>query len=217
MSIAEFSTPMNSTKRCLIISGGDFAEIEEPASGFDYIIACDKGFLNASQLEITPDIIIGDFDSYLEEITNIPVLRLPVMKDDTDTMSAVKYALDKGYLDITICCAFGGRLDHSIANIQTGSYIVSKGGRAAVLGADSNAFVFTNDSISINRKEGFTLSAFSLTDTCEDVTISGTLYTISGQTLSNSFPLGVSNTWEKDTAKISVGKGTLLVIMSKDN
>lgn len=217
MSSVKFEKEIDRSKKCLIVSGGDYAEIDEPVPAFDYIIACDKGFINASSLDITPDIIIGDFDSYLEEITHIPVLKLPAVKDDTDTMAAVKYALEKGYLDITICCAFGGRLDHSIANIQTGAYIVSQGGRAAVLGADTYSYVFSNDSVSLERKKGFTLSVFALTDKCENVSIEGTFYTLESEEVTNSFPLGVSNTWMEETAAVSVGDGILAVIMSKDN
>ncbi len=205
------------SKRCLIISGGEFAKMEESASRFDYVIACDKGYLNAFSLDITPNIIIGDFDSYLEEITEIPVIKLPVMKDDTDTLSAVKYAMDEGYNDITVCCAFGGRFDHSFANIQTAAYIASRGGRAAMFGVDSYVYAFSNGSITLPRRPGHTLSVFSLTDKCEEVYATGVLYPLENAVITNCFPIGVSNTWAEETASISTGDGILLVVVSKDN
>ena len=259
------STQNKKSHKCLIISGGDYAPPEHsgiifgsaaavsdtdsdsgltdsPASGFDLVIACDKGYKNALQAGIRPDILIGDFDSFgdpqqtasdrsgressadPETPCRIPsvdpcvdIIRLPVMKDDTDTMSAVKIALERGLNDITITCAFGGRFDHSMANIQTAAYIVSHGGRAAVLGADTFVYAFSNDSAVIKKKDGYTLSVFSLSDRCEDVSVSGTLYTLNGAVLTNSFPLGVSNSWAEDAAKISVGNGTLMVILSQDN
>ena len=95
---------MDSEKICAVISGGDYAPmecVEECA----FIIACDRGYVHARRAGVHPDIILGDFDSYsgaLPEGTEI--LRLPVEKDDTDTMSAVRHALDMGYRRIRIYC-----------------------------------------------------------------------------------------------------------------
>ncbi len=207
----------NEPEKCLIISGGEFAPIDLSFTSFGLIIACDRGYAAAERMGIRPDIVIGDFDSYGGSIADIPVIRLPVMKDDTDTMSAVRYALDQDFSDITICCAFGGRFDHSVANLQTAAFIAGRGGKAAVLGTDTYAYAFSNDSMAFARRQGHTLSVFSLSDRCENVSESGVLYPLQNAVLTNRFPLGVSNSWTEDTARVSVGAGILLVIISKDN
>jgi len=203
--------------KCLIISGGEFAPIEESAGDFDLIIACDKGLENARMAGIRPALVIGDFDSYKNDVNDIPVIRLPVMKDDTDTVSAVKYAIGEGFTDITVSCAFGGRFDHSIANLQTAAYIAERGCRAKICGKDTILRAVKDGGITIQKEDGYTLSVFSLSDRCENVSIYGTLYTVEKAVLTNSFPLGVSNSWTAESAHISVGRGTLIIILSRDN
>ena len=81
---------MKKNKSCAIISGGEFSPINGIENA-DYIIACDKGYEHAAACGITPDLLVGDFDSYKgERDKRVPVLDLPVEKDDTDTMAAVR-------------------------------------------------------------------------------------------------------------------------------
>ncbi len=205
----------NMEKKCLIISGGEFAKLPEDLKKWDYIIACDKGWQYAEKLGLRPDIILGDFDSSPMPDTKIPIERVPRRKDDTDTMLAARKALELGYKDITICCVFGGRLDHTLANIQTAAFLVSHGAKVRLLGTDTDALVFTDCDVVMPKMPGYSLSLFALTDTCEGVTVKGTKYEGENMTLTNAFPLGVSNMWTTDEAKVSVKSGILLVLRSK--
>lgn len=202
-------------KSCLIVSGGDFSR-EGVSERFDLIIACDRGFEYAEKLGVSPDVVIGDFDSAdAPDAPGIPVIRFPSVKDDTDTMLAAKYALEHGYDDIAVCCAFGGRLDHTLANIQTAAFIAERGARARLFGEDTAAEAFSGGARRFTRRDGWSLSVFALSDRCEGVSISGTKYEVRGAELTNGFPLGVSNTWASGEAEVSAESGTLLVLMSK--
>ena len=129
---------------CLIISGGEYCDVpQEVKNGAAYAIACDSGYRHAERMGIRPDRIIGDFDSAPVPETDIPVDRAPTHKDDTDTMLAVRCALEEGWRDIVICCAFGGRMDHAFANIQTGTYVAARGGRTRMLGRDTDLMIFS--------------------------------------------------------------------------
>lgn len=202
---------------CLIISGGQFCEL--PAGiEYDYVIACDHGYNHAKQLNITPDLIIGDFDSYIgtiDEATDISIEKHPVMKDDSDTMLAIKHALSKGYNNIIIICAMGGRFDHSYANIQSMAYVANHGG-TCTLYADKDIMQVLSgpNTISINKKTSYSLSLFSVTDTCTDLCISGSSYDVKNVELTNTFPLGLSNHIEAESAQISIGSGILLIVQS---
>ena len=202
-------------KSCLIISGGDFSR--EGVSGrFDLVLACDRGYEYAARLGVAPDAAIGDFDSAdAPDSAGIPIVRFPSVKDDTDTMLAAKYALERGCDDIAVCCAFGGRLDHALANIQTAAYIVAHGARACIFGADTAAEVFSGGARRFPRRDGWSLSVFALSDRCAGVSISGTKYEVRGAELTNGFPLGVSNTWASNAAAVSAESGTVLVLMSR--
>lgn len=201
-------------KKCLIITGGDFSPPTDE-TGHDFVIACDRGWQHAEKLGIPYDIAIGDFDSAPAPSGDIPVITHPVKKDDTDTMLAARYALEHGYKDITICCAFGGRADHAMANIQTASFIVSNGGSAALYGNDTFAYVFTDTLRSFPIREGCSFSVFSLSDRCTGVSIHGALYECDDIELTAAFPLGVSNGWRLSEIEVSVKEGILLVIESR--
>ena len=201
--------------RCVIISGGDYDDTVEINAG-DYVIACDKGYEYACRMGIKPDLVVGDFDSYTGAVENgIPVERYPVRKDDTDTMAAVKIAVEKGYKSICISCAFGGRKDHAFANYQSGVYAAAKGIEVSIIGNDTRAFFIHNGEKKLERAEGWSLSVFSMSDECTGVSIEGTEYDVSGISLRNDYPLGVSNVWKEETASISVEKGTIMIVESR--
>ena len=113
-------------KLCLIVSGGAFAPLPEDLRAPDFVIACDRGWQYAARLGVTPDLIVGDFDSAAAPRAGAPVERLPTRKDDTDTMYAARRATELGYRNVAVCCAFGGRLDHTLANIQTAAWIAAR-------------------------------------------------------------------------------------------
>jgi len=200
---------------CVIVSGGEYCELPDELRGADCVIACDRGWQYAEKLGLTPDLVVGDFDSAPPPDIGAPVRRVPTRKDDTDTMLAVRHALEQGWRDVTICCAFGGRLDHTLANLQSGVYIAAHGGRARLLGADTDARIFADGEETFPRREGWSLSVFALSDSCAGVTIRGTKYECEDAALTNAFPLGVSNVWTAEEAAVRVGRGTLLVVQSR--
>ena len=199
---------------CLIVSGGDFCRLPEELRAARYVIACDRGYAYAARWGVKPDLVIGDFDS-AEPPEGVSVERAPTRKDDTDTMLAVRRALAEGYREIAVVCAFGGRFDHALANLQAGAFVVAHGVRARLYGADTEALVFTAGKVSIPRREGRSLSLFALSDRCEGVCVRGTKYVCEGAEITNAFPVGVSNVWAADCAEVEVKSGILAVIQSK--
>ena len=201
-------------KLCAIISGGepdDLTGIHEA----DFIIACDRGYAYAKEAGIRPDLLMGDFDSYRGALDkSVPVLDLPVEKDDTDTMAAIRYAVQEDYSEIVLYCALGGRLDHLLGNVQSAVFAVERGCRVHIIDTDNLLYFFTDGALTLPPREGWSLSLLSLTDRCENVSVTGVKYPLRDATLTNGFPIGVSNEWRGE-AQISVGGGVLLVVMSK--
>ena len=106
-------------KHCMIISGGDFSPIPQPGPD-TFVIACDRGYAYAERCGIRPDLLVSDFDSYSGSIDpSIPVHRFRAEKDDTDTMIAIRTAIEQGFTSAELYCALGGRLDHTLANLQS--------------------------------------------------------------------------------------------------
>ena len=198
---------------CLIISGGDFSPFTVPEGAF--IIACDRGYAYALRCGVRPDLVVGDFDSYRGELDpGIPVQKLPVEKDDTDTVSALRYALEQGYREITLVCALGGRLDHLLANLQAAVFAAKRGAALRIVGADTEILTLRPGSLRLPRKEGWSLSVFAAEDRCRGVSITGAKYELHDAELTNDFPLGVSNEWAAPEAEISLREGTMLIVQS---
>lgn len=204
----------NMSGKCLIISGGEFDNyIPAPA---DYVIACDKGYEHALKLGISPDIVIGDLDSVTVPIPQeMKTIALPTAKDDTDTSFAVKYAISLGYDDITLICALGGRVDHAYSNTQTLCAAARQGAAACILSTDTVIHAVCGSSVSLKKRDGWAFSVFSATDTCSGVTITGAEYNVENIDMYNTYPIGQSNGWASDEARISCLEGTLLVIEAK--
>jgi thiamine pyrophosphokinase len=208
---------------CLIISGGEFVDLPPEILKADHVIACDRGLDHADRYGIVPDLVIGDCDSVssvnLEKIRRGEIKSecYPKEKDDTDTILAMKHAVDLGYKDIRIICAFGRRPDHAFSNIQTAHYGAEHGALVRIYDEETEVIVFSSGTVTVPRKDGYGLSVFSLTDVCRSVSIRGTKYELEDGELTNSFPLGQSNEFKSDFAQITLSQGVIMIIICKNS
>ena len=204
------------THRCVILSGGNYAPVEGVRED-DFVIACDKGYVYAQQAGVRPNLLVGDFDSYEGALpSDLPVWRYKKEKDDTDTMIAIRYAVEQGFGQVDLFCALGGRLDHLYANLQAAAFAVANGGcRVTIHDRDTMLYFLTEGSITLPRRDGWFLSVFAASDTCEDVCITGGKYPLEHGVVTNTFPIGMSNQWAAEEAEISVGKGILMVVSAR--
>lgn len=199
---------------CHVIGAGEFwKQAFQPRPG-DYIIAADAGYCHLEATGYRPDLVLGDFDS-LDRIPDHPhVLRLPVEKDDTDTLYAVKVGMELGYRRFALHGALGGpRLDHTLGNLQTLAYLTRRGCRGWILGPEDTVItVVHNGSLAFSAEQKGVLSVFCMGSQAEGVTLTGLKYPMEGGVLTCDFPLGVSNEFTGLPALIEVKRGTLLVL-----
>jgi thiamine pyrophosphokinase len=140
-----------------------------------------------------------DFDSVQGELSDFnvgaggSVVRVAAEKDDTDTMICLKYGMEKGFDDFYILGGLGGRLDHTIANLQTLSFALDHDKSVWILDGKNRATLRNPGSIVIKKLQGHYISLFSYGESCGGVTIKGVKYPLENHLLTNSFPLGVSN------------------------
>ena len=201
------------TDRCLILCAGELSPkaldaVKEPEDC--YIIAADGGYLHARRLGLRPDLILGDFDS-APKPQNTQVELFPAEKDDTDCMLAVKEGIARGCRDFVILGGTGGRLDHTVANIQTLEYLCDRGLGNLLADARHRITVLRDGALTVPRFTGY-LSVFALSPRAEGVTLRGMKYPLEEAVLTRSFPLGVSNQITAEEGTVSVRQGTLLVI-----
>ena len=200
-------------KRCFIFSAGTYFGLRERPQSGDLVLAADAGYEVCRREGIVPDLVLGDFDSMEQPKDAENVLRVPVEKDDTDTMLAVKTALENGCDTIYLYGGTGGkRLVHTLANLQTLLFIRRRGARGYLYDDD---FVWTaveNESLTIRREVEWGLfSAFCLGDRAEGIDEVGFQYPLENASLTPEFPLGVSNHIVEENATITVRSGALIV------
>ena len=196
-------------RKCVIFCAGHFQGLAEPLEGIT--IAADGGLVHMKQLRLTPDVILGDFDSLGYVPQNAKVF--PVEKDDTDTMLAVRKGLEMGCDRFVLYGALEGpRLDHTVANFQTLQFLADRGAQGFLVGKDCGVTVIKNGSLTLPARNEGVVSVFCMGKDAHGVSIQGLQYTLEKDTLTASFPLGVSNHFVGKAAEISVEDGSLLIV-----
>lgn len=206
--------------RCILLAGGppsDYDQVRLETRQDDYIIACDAGYRAARHFGVRPDLVVGDFDSLQERIApEIPVLTVPARKNDTDTSLGVKKGLERGCRDFLIVGGFGGRLDHTLANMQMLGYLCEHGARGEIRANENRAWAIRDGEIEIPPLSHHHISVFAWGGVCKGVDLQNMAYPLSNYTLEPTFPLGVSNEFLDGPACIRVKSGTLLIIASQE-
>lgn len=208
----------------LIITGGnaDINLIKKYLlqNQFKTIIAADKGLEALNKINITPNYIIGDFDSVnskiLEQYKNIPVTYLKPEKDFTDTHMALKLAIKQGAKNITIIGAIGTRIDHSLANIHILKEALDNNIEAEIIDKN-NKIKLINKNTKIKKNNEYKyISLIPLTTKVSNVTLEGFKYSLNNATLKIGESIGVSNEQIEEESNIKIEEGILILIYSKD-
>ena len=208
------------------------------------LIAADRGLEFFLDYLILPDVVIGDFDSLSEDGKNflemqnedIPyggmlewklqkgegkvgeVVRLRPEKDDSDTQSAMNYAIQNGAKEIVILGVTGNRVDHLMANF--GLLILAQKQDTEVALADRYNYMKLIPSGTILKKAeqfGKYVSFFPLGGDVTGLALEGFKYPLDKYHLTTADSgLTVSNEISEEYAKVTYESGTLLMIMSRD-
>lgn len=205
-------------KKCLIVGGGVIKNtnwLKSVSEHYDFIIAADSGYEILKRADIHIDIAIGDFDSLGSIPDDVKVIKLKVEKDDTDTLSAVRYALDNGAEQITLVGGIGGRIDHTIANIQTLGFILGHNAVGNLIDEYNEIIGLASGKYEFKRRKGYSMSVFSMSDEVTGLCEKGVKYPLNNAVLTNKFPLGVSNEIVNERCVVSFKSGIALVCFSK--
>ncbi|MBR2621689.1 MAG: thiamine diphosphokinase [Clostridia bacterium] len=185
----------------------------------DLIIAADSGLNNAKRLGLTVKTVVGDYDSlgHAPEVdADVEVITVPTEKDVTDTQLAVELALQRGATDIHIVGGLGGRLDHTLSNLAILEDLTDKKLHALIEDGHNRVRLLRNDSTILPRSAYTYVSLLALDPLCKGVEIDGVKYPLKNAKLSRTFGYAVSNEITGNCCFISVRKGSLLVVESRD-
>lgn len=202
-------------RRCVIVGGADIKEYEhirEQLREEMFFIYCDSGLKHLEALGFKPDLIVGDFDSHENPHMAVETIVLPHVKDDTDTVFAVKEAMRRGFEDFLLLGVVGARLDHTLGNIAILLMLDTAGKRAVIMDDYSDMEIVSRGSAFIPDCYPY-FSLLNISGTARDVTVRDALYPLSGAEITCDFPLGISNeVLPGKTAEVKVGEGRLLLI-----
>ncbi len=223
---------------CLIVAGGSlddaFALRCWRENKYEYTIAADAGLGFFSRNGLTPDLVVGDFDSTDEDILNCflkkdtspEVIRLNPVKDDTDSEHAIREAIRRGATSITMLGATSGkRIDHLLGNIALLGIGLEADVPITLLDPNNRIRMYSSNihscnckviKISRDEQHGRFLSLVPYQGRVTGVTLTGVKYPLTNYTMEVFSSLGISNEITADEATISFQEGVLLVIESSD-
>ena len=123
-------------KRFVIVGGAgivNYRKIRSHLRGYDFIVYCDSGVRHMERLGAAPSLIIGDWDSHADPQLDVETITLPVAKDDTDTVYAMKEGIERGFTEFLLIGVIGARLDHTLVNTYILTALENRGCHGMIL------------------------------------------------------------------------------------
>ena len=202
-------------RRCVIVGGADIHNydfLRKKLREDDFVIFCDSGLKHLEVLQVTPGLIVGDFDSHENPHLDAETIVLPCEKDDTDTVFAVKEAVRRGFEDFLLIGVIGARLDHTLGNVSILLYLESLGKNGGIIDDYSEMEIVSDTPVSISGRYAF-FSLLNITGRAKGVTITGAKYPLADAEINCEYQYGISNeVLPGRTATVSVKQGKLLLI-----
>lgn len=202
-------------RRCVIIGGapiGNYPRIRSKLRPDDFLIFCDSGLRHLEPLGVQPDLIVGDFDSAQNPHMAVETIELPTVKDDTDTVFAVKTALQRGFTDFLLVGVVGARLDHTLGNVYILVMLNHRGCTGAIDDDYSTMSLVSREPVSIPDTCSF-FSLLNIDGSAHGVTIQHAKYLLDNAEIPPEYQYGVSNeVLPGETAVVSLREGILLLI-----
>ncbi|HEX3044538.1 MAG TPA: thiamine diphosphokinase [Bacillota bacterium] len=207
-------------KQAIIVGGGPISLTQlrgELQIRPDLLIAADRGAEYLLDIDIFPDIVIGDLDSLsplaLERIHQHGIIPkvFPVQKDQTDLELALDQAINFQVDHIKILGGLGNRLDHTFGNTGLLIKALKQGVEAHLLDLNHDLTVITQK-IVLKEREGWAVSLIPLTETVKGVTTLGLAYPLNHEDLQIDATRGLHNEFTASQATVKIDGGFLLVI-----
>lgn len=203
-------------KTCYVFCAAAFHGLWQSPCGDDLILAADGGLRHTQALGLEPDVILGDFDSLGYVPEGDRVRRYPVQKDDTDAMLAARLALERNCREVIFYGGLEGpRLDHTIANFQTLTFLAERGAVGILVGENQLVTALPPGQVVFPHTCRGTLSAFCLGQPVAGLTIRDLQYELTGGILTAGFPMGVSNQFLGRESSLCWCRGVLHLVWDR--
>lgn len=207
-----------------IFIGGEVnkAALETAIPDNALVIAADSGYDNAKKLGFAErcDFIVGDFDSTKEKAfcSRAKIVRVPAEKDETDTQLAINIAVENGADELYIVGGLSGRLDHTMSNLYLVEALAKINVYATVCdGFNRVRYLKERSSLLIPKSDYRYFGLILSGNEARGVSIKGAKYPLKNGKLTRNDPsFAISNEVLENFAMVSVKKGGLFLIESKE-
>ena len=221
----ELSREKEQNNRCVIVGGADIADYARARDYLrddDFVVYCDSGLKHMEGLGAKPSLIVGDFDSYDDPHSDVETITLPVAKDDTDTVFAVREGMRRGYKEFLLLGVIGARLDHTLVNAYILSMLEDNGCHGMIVDDYSEMELIASrrnadgEYIAGTAEVPYDYPYFSLVaieGEASGVTIRNAKFPLEDGSISPGYQYATSNeALPGQTAEIELGQGRLLLI-----
>ena len=200
--------------RCVIVGGADiadYARIRSILKEDDFIIYCDSGLKHMEALGRKPSLIVADFDSYDDPHMDVETITLPVAKDDTDTVFAMREGMKRGFKEFLLTGAVGARLDHTLVNVYILTALENNGCHGRIVD-DYSEIELVTGSAHVSASYPF-FSLVAMEGPVSGVTIKNAKFEIEDAVIGPDYQYATSNEpLTGKEAEITVKDGRLLLI-----
>ena len=197
---------------CYVVGAGEWSGPSFVPGAGDLVLAADGGLTHLRRRGIRVDAFVGDGDSLMGEVpAGCERIALPRQKNDTDMLAALRLGCERGYRRFALYGGCGGRLDHTLANLQCLAWLARRGAQGLLYGDGVVLTAIRNGTFCPPAAPGATVSVFAWGGPARGVTLSGLQYPLRQAVLTPDFPLGVSNVQGAEKSSITVEDGVLLI------
>ncbi|MCF0143102.1 MAG: thiamine diphosphokinase [Parasporobacterium sp.] len=201
--------------RCVIIGGAEIKNyefIKKYLREDDYFIFCDKGLAHVDPLGLRPSLIICEVDSHENPGADVETITLPIAKDDTDTVYAVKEGIRRGFTEFILIGAVGQRMDHTLANVYMLEMLYNQGLKGLIIDDYGTMELIGAETVKVEDDVLF-FSLLNITGETSGITITGAKFPLEDAEIKTEYQYGVSNeVLPGCTAEVSVKRGCALLM-----
>lgn len=183
------------------------------------VLCADGGYRHCRMLGLTPELLVGDFDSFSGDFPpGVPRAAHNAEKDYTDLTLSIEEALARGCASLLLAGVLGGRLDHTLANLQCMVDCARRGIPARATDGCTDVYALHAGerpaSLRLQPRADAYFSVFAHSPLCEGTTITGAKYPLREYPLQSTVPRAVSNEFCGGPVEISIRAGDAIVVVT---